>query len=79
MANPRDFKTSVAAFEDREVHSIVTAKWCGQFHKTKIEQSPLDVVAWHGNYAPYKYDLRTLLPPSGRSHLITLTPAFSPS
>lgn len=62
MANPRDFKTSVAAFEDREVHSIVTAKWCGQFHKTKIEQSPLDVVAWHGNYAPYKYDLRTYCP-----------------
>ena len=62
MANPRDFKTSVAAFEDREVHSFVTAKWCGQFHKTKIEQSPLDVVAWHGNYAPYKYDLRTYCP-----------------
>ena len=62
MANPRDFKTSVAAFEDREVHSMVTAKWCGQFHKTKIEQSPLDVVAWHGNYAPYKYDLRTYCP-----------------
>ena len=62
MANPRDFKTSVAAYEDREVNSIVTAKWCGQFHKTKIEQSPLDVVAWHGNYAPYKYDLRTYCP-----------------
>ena len=62
MANPRDFKTSVAAYEDREVNSMVTAKWCGQFHKTKIEQSPLDVVAWHGNYAPYKYDLRTYCP-----------------
>jgi homogentisate 1,2-dioxygenase len=22
----------------------------------------LDVVAWHGNYAPYKYDLRTFSP-----------------
>ncbi|WP_170428977.1 homogentisate 1,2-dioxygenase [Ruegeria arenilitoris] len=62
MANPRDFKAPVAAFEDREVPSTVTVKWCGQFHTTKIDQSPLDVVAWHGNYAPYKYDLRTYCP-----------------
>ncbi|GLQ36333.1 homogentisate 1,2-dioxygenase [Amylibacter marinus] len=62
MANPRDFKASVAAFEDREVASTLTIKWCGQFHETKINQSPLDVVAWHGNYAPYKYDLRTYCP-----------------
>lgn len=62
MANPRDFKAPVAAFEDREVPSKVTIKWCGQFHETVIGQSPLDVVAWHGNYAPYKYDLRTYCP-----------------
>ena len=62
MANSRDFKTPVAAFEDREVPSTVTIKWCGQFHITNIEQSPLDVVAWHGNYAPVKYDLRTYCP-----------------
>jgi homogentisate 1,2-dioxygenase len=62
MANPRDFKTPVAAFEDREVPSTVTLKWCGQFHTTKIPHSPLDVVAWHGNYAPCKYDLRTYCP-----------------
>ena len=62
MANPRDFKAPVAAFEDREVASTVTVKWCGQFHVTEIDQSPLDVVAWHGNYAPYKYDLRTYCP-----------------
>ena len=62
MANPRDFKTPVAAFEDREVPSTVTIKWCGQFHITNIKQSPLDVVAWHGNYAPVKYDLRTYCP-----------------
>ncbi|MDA5095085.1 homogentisate 1,2-dioxygenase [Aliiroseovarius sp. KMU-50] len=62
MANPRDFKAPVAAFEDREVPSTITIKWCGQFHKTKIGQSPLDVVAWHGNYAPFKYDLRTYCP-----------------
>lgn len=62
MANRRDFKTPVAAFEDREVPSIETVKWCGQFHETKIGHSPLDVVAWHGNYAPVKYDLRTYCP-----------------
>jgi len=62
MANPRDFKAPVAAFEDREVPSTLTIKWCGQFHETRIGQSPLDVVAWHGNYAPYKYDLRTYCP-----------------
>lgn len=62
MANSRDFKTPVAAFEDREVASTVTIKWCGQFHTTQIGQSPLDVVAWHGNYAPCKYDLRNYCP-----------------
>ncbi len=62
MANRRDFKTPVAAFEDREAPSTVTVKWCGQFHETQIGHSPLDVVAWHGNYAPVKYDLRTYCP-----------------
>ncbi|MDJ1017661.1 MAG: homogentisate 1,2-dioxygenase [Paracoccaceae bacterium] len=62
MANRRDFKTPVAAFEDREVPSTVTVKWCGQFHRTRIGHSPLDVVAWHGNYAPVKYDLKTYCP-----------------
>ena len=62
MANRRDFKTPVAAFEDVERPSTVTIKWCGQFHETQIGHSPLDVVAWHGNYAPVKYDLRTYCP-----------------
>ena len=62
MANRRDFKTPVAAFEDRDAPSTVTVKWCGQFHVTRIDHSPLDVVAWHGNYAPVKYDLRSYCP-----------------
>lgn len=62
LANSRDFKTPVAAFEDRDVKARVVVKWCGQFHETTINHSPLDVVAWHGNYAPYKYDLRTFSP-----------------
>ena len=59
LANPRDFKTPIAWFEEKESPCSVTIKWCGQFHQTEIDHSPLDVVAWHGNYAPYKYDLRT--------------------
>ncbi len=62
LANPRDFKTPVAAFEDKETTCTVTVKWCGQFHTSTIDHSPLDVVAWHGNYAPFKYDLRTYAP-----------------
>ena len=37
-------------------------KWGGELYATEIGQSPLDVVAWHGNYAPYKYDLRRFSP-----------------
>ena len=37
-------------------------KWGGSLFKTKLPHSPIDVVAWHGNYAPYKYDLRTFSP-----------------
>lgn len=62
LANPRDFKTPQAAYEDKETPSTLTVKWCGKFYETKIGHSPLDVVAWHGNYAPYKYDLRTFSP-----------------
>jgi len=62
LANPRDFKTPIAAFEDRDAPSRVVIKWCGQFHETFIDHSPLDIVAWHGNYAPCKYDLRTYSP-----------------
>jgi homogentisate 1,2-dioxygenase len=62
LANPRDFKTPVAAYEDKESKCRVTVKWCGKFYVTEIGHSPLDVVGWHGNYAPYKYDLRTFSP-----------------
>ena len=57
LANPRDFLTPVAAYEDRPGPVELVAKLDGQFWATELEHSPLDVVAWHGNYAPYKYDL----------------------
>jgi homogentisate 1,2-dioxygenase len=62
LANPRDFLTPVAAYEDKEEPCTLYVKWGGDLYATDIGQSPLDVVAWHGNYAPYKYDLRTFSP-----------------
>ena len=62
LANRRDFKTPTAAFEDNNQPTKVIVKWCGEFHETEINHSPLDVVAWHGNYAPCKYDLRNYCP-----------------
>ncbi len=62
LANPRDFMTPVAAYEDRETPSTLFVKWGGTLWQAPIGQSPLDVVAWHGNYAPYKYDLRRYSP-----------------
>ncbi len=62
LANPRDFKTPVAAYEEKDSACTMTVKWCGKFFVTEIGHSPLDVVAWHGNYTPYKYDLRTFSP-----------------
>lgn len=62
MANQRDFLTPVAAYEDRDGACTMTVKWGGQFWRTELQHAPLDVVAWHGNYAPYKYDLRHYSP-----------------
>jgi len=58
LANPRDFLTPVARYEDMEGDFELVAKFCGNLWRASIGHSPLDVVAWHGNYAPYKYDLR---------------------
>ncbi|KWF10839.1 homogentisate 1,2-dioxygenase [Burkholderia pseudomultivorans] len=58
LANPRDFLTPQAAYEDREGAFELVAKLNGRLWRADIGHSPLDVVAWHGNYAPYKYDLR---------------------
>ncbi|HWR17442.1 MAG TPA: homogentisate 1,2-dioxygenase [Terriglobales bacterium] len=57
LANPRDFQTPTAAFEDRDCDFRVVAKFMGRLWEAQYNHSPLNVVAWHGNYAPYKYDL----------------------
>ncbi len=58
LANPRDFLTPVAAYEDLEGDFELVAKFQGRLWRAAIDHSPLDVVGWHGNYAPYQYDLR---------------------
>jgi homogentisate 1,2-dioxygenase len=62
LANPRDFLTPVASYEDVDGPHILYVKWGGELYTTKTDYSPLDVVAWHGNYHPYKYDLRRFSP-----------------
>ncbi|MFJ6802599.1 homogentisate 1,2-dioxygenase [Streptomyces fradiae] len=59
LANPRDFRAPVAAYEDVEGPVEVVNKYCGNLWRATYGHSPLDVVAWHGNYVPYVYDLRT--------------------
>jgi homogentisate 1,2-dioxygenase len=62
LANPRDFLTPVAAYQDRDAPGTITVKWGGALWQADIAHCPLDVVAWHGNYAPYKYDLEKFSP-----------------
>jgi homogentisate 1,2-dioxygenase len=57
LANPRDFEAPVAWFEDQDEETEVVQKSLGHLWTTTLDHSPLDVVAWHGNYAPYRYDL----------------------
>ena len=58
LANARDFRAPVAAYEDREEPFEVVNKFCGNLWSATYDHSPLDVVAWHGNHTPYVYDLR---------------------
>jgi homogentisate 1,2-dioxygenase len=59
LANPRDFETPVAFFEDCDEPTEVIQKFGGELWTTTLDHSPLDVVAWHGNLAAWRYDLAT--------------------
>ena len=61
LANRRDFLTPTAAFEDRTGAFELVFKFDGGLWATDIDRSPLDVVAWHGTHAPYKYDLANFM------------------
>lgn len=57
LANPRDFLTPIASYEEYEGEYTILSKFQGDFFEAKQVHSPFDVVAWHGNYVPFKYDL----------------------
>ena len=59
LANPRDFQIPVACYEDLDVdvNFSIVQKYLGKFFSATLNHSPFDVVAWHGNYYPFKYDL----------------------
>lgn len=61
LANPRDFQTPVAWYEDKDVDYKVINKYQGKLFVAKQGHSPFDVVAWHGNYVPYKYNLERFM------------------
>lgn len=58
LANARDFLYPQAAYEDQEGSFEIVSKFLGRLWSARIDHSPLDVVGWHGNYAPYKYNLK---------------------
>jgi homogentisate 1,2-dioxygenase len=57
LANPRDFEAPMAWYEDRDQPHEIIQKFQGRLWSTRLDHSPFDVVAWHGNLAPYRYDL----------------------
>uniref|UniRef100_A0A673BDB4 Homogentisate 1,2-dioxygenase n=1 Tax=Sphaeramia orbicularis TaxID=375764 RepID=A0A673BDB4_9TELE len=63
LANPRDFLCPVAWYEDRQVATGYTVinKYQGKLFACQQDFSPFNVVAWHGNYTPYKYNLKTFM------------------
>jgi homogentisate 1,2-dioxygenase len=61
LANERDFKAPQAAFEERGHTVQVVQKFGGNLWAADYDHSPLDVVAWHGNYTPYKYDTASFM------------------
>ena len=57
-ASARDFEFPVASYDKTEQSTRIISKIEGKFFESEIPHSPLDVVAWHGNLAPYRYELR---------------------
>ena len=58
LAMERDFQTPNAWYEDKPQRYELIARFLGEMWSTQLAHSPFDVVAWRGNSAPYKYDLR---------------------
>lgn len=67
LANPRDFETPVAAFEDIDMEFRIVNKFMGKLFETVLDHSPFDVVAWHG------IELHSLNPPLPQPHRLDNT------
>ncbi|KAK0434287.1 homogentisate 1,2-dioxygenase [Armillaria borealis] len=59
MANPRDFEVPLASFEIDE--TSWEGKIGGQLFSAAQDHIPFDVVAWQGNYVPYKYAMEKFI------------------
>ncbi|KAK4164596.1 homogentisate 1,2-dioxygenase [Cladorrhinum sp. PSN259] len=65
LANARDFQVPTASFvedhgstaSDGKTEYVIKTKFNNSLFETRQRHTPFDVVAWHGNYYPYKYDL----------------------
>lgn len=58
LAHRRHFLTPKAHFEDSDSAYELIGKFAGELWSASLTHSPFDVVAWHGNFVPFKYDLR---------------------
>jgi homogentisate 1,2-dioxygenase len=58
LANPKDFEHPVAYYEEIEGDFQIIQKYQGKLFGASIDHSPFDVVGYHGNYVPYRYDLK---------------------
>lgn len=79
LANPRDFLTPVARYEDLDEDYEIVSKYQGKLFSCEQDHSPFDVVAWHGNYVPYKYSLNKFVVINSVSfdHCVSFYQAFS--
>lgn len=57
LANAKDFQTPIASYEDVKGQYTIINKFMGRFFQFEQDHSPYDVVAFSGNYIPYRYDL----------------------
>jgi homogentisate 1,2-dioxygenase len=56
LANPRDFLAPTAAFDAADSAWQIVRKFGGALWTAQAASSPFNVVAWHGNLVPFKYD-----------------------
>jgi homogentisate 1,2-dioxygenase len=64
LANEKDFEYPVAAYDDDDSEWEIANKFMGQFYRFTQAHTPYDVVAYSGNYVPYRYVAKVAWTPS---------------